>query len=244
MTELSAQGHRVYRDSKQTEVFYVQLNDAYRIRISASGGRSQVQLHYLENMTAFLDASSLTGVEEAVGSLVRKVTGMTWPYRPTEARVSAGTPATNYSTISRVIGSSQVKAVFDPYLTNGGLETLRVILSFGSGSVANGVRLLGSTATTSGGIPRFTKTGVDAWLLQLGIAGDACVVAAKSEHRRFMLLSTGHSLLLGPSLNAIHKNEAVRLEADAEDRPFFDKSWAGASIACVTQSILGSGKTA
>src|SRR5262249_21131322 len=117
----------------------------------------------------------------------------------------------------------------DPYLTNGGLEELRVILSFGAGSVANGVRLLGSMATTTGGIPRFTKAGVDAWLLQLGIAGDARVVAARSEHRRFMLLSTGHSLLLGSSLNALHKNEAVRLEVDAEDRPFFDATWAGAA---------------
>lgn len=229
LTELSAQGHRVYRDSKQAEVFFIQLSDAHRLRISASGGRSQVQLHYLDNTTALLNASSLDSVERAIGTLVRKVPGMTWPYRSTEARVSAGTPATNYSTISRLIGSAQVEAVFDPYLTNGGLEGLRVILSFGSGSVANGVRLLGSTATTTGGIPRFTKTGVDAWLLQLGVAGDARVVAAKSEHRRFLLLSTGHSLLLGHSLNAIHKNEAVRLEVDAEDRPFFDVTWAGAA---------------
>ena len=229
LTELSAQGHRVYKDPKQAEVFYIQLNDAYRIRISASGGRSQVQLHYLDNTTAFLDASSLDGVAKAVATLVRGVPGMTWPYRPTEGRVSGSTPATNYATISGLIGSSQVQAVFDPYLDNAGLEQLRVILSFGSGSVASGVRLLGSTATTAGSIPRFTKAGVDAWLLQLGIGGDARVVAAKSEHRRFMLLSSGHSLLLGPSLNSIHKNEAVRVEVDAEDRPFFDATWTGAT---------------
>ena len=229
LTELNAQGHRVYRDSKQAEVFYIQLSDTHRIRISASNGRSQVQLHYLDNTTAFLDASSLDGVEKAVGALVRKVPGMVWPFRPTEARVSAGTPATNYATISGLIGSSQVAAVFDPYLTNGGLEQLRVILSFGSGSVASGVRLLGSTATTTGATPKFTKAGVDAWLLQSAIAGEARVVAAKSEHRRFMLLSSDHSLLLGHSLNAIHKNEAVRLEVDAEDKPFFDATWAGAT---------------
>ena len=229
LTELSAQGHQVFQDSKQAEVFYIQLSDAHRIRISASGGRSQVQLHYLDNATEFLNASSLDGVEKAVGTLVRKIPGMAWPYRPTEARVSTGTPATNYRTISTLIGSSQVEAVFDPYLTNCSLEELRLILSFGSGSVADGVRLLGSTATTTGAIPRFTKAGVDVWLLQLGIAGDTRVVAAKSEHRRFMLLSTGHSLLLGPSLNAIHKNEAIRLEVDAEDRPFFDATWAGAA---------------
>jgi hypothetical protein len=103
-----------------------------------------------------------------------------------------------------------------------------VILSFGSCTVANGVRLLGSSATISGGIPRFTKRGVDAWLQELGISGEARLIAAKSEHRRFLLLSGGHSLLLGQSLNAIHKNEAVRLEVDAEDRPLFDRTWSTA----------------
>jgi len=228
LTELSAQGHRVYKDSKQSGVFYIWLNNTYRIRISASGGRSQVQLHYLDNTTAFLDVSSRDGIEKAVATLVRKVPGMTWPCQPTEGRVSTSTPATNYATISGLVGSALVKAVFDPYLDNAGLEQLRVILSFGSGSVASGVRLLGSTATTTGSLPRFTKAGVDAWLLQLGIPGEARVVAAKSEHRRFMLLSSGRSLLLGSSLNSIHKNEAVRVEADTEDRPFFDVTWTGA----------------
>ncbi len=49
-----------------------------------------------------------------------------------------------------------------------------------------------------------------------------------SEHRRFFLLSGGQSLILGPSLNSIHKNEAVRLEPDAEGRAFFDGVWAAA----------------
>jgi hypothetical protein len=229
LAELRAQGHRVFRDSKQGEVFYIQLSDTHRVRISVSGGRSQVQLHYLDNTTAYLDATSLDGVEKAVATLVRKVPGMAWPCRPTEARVSADMPATNYATISGLIGSYQVDAVFDPYLNNAGLEQLSIILSFGSGSVRNGVRLIGSTATTAGRIPRFTKAGVDAWLLQLGIAGDARVVAATSQHRRFLLLSSGHSLILGQSLNSIHKNEAIRLEVDAVDRSFFDLTWAGAA---------------
>jgi hypothetical protein len=229
LTTLNNEGHRVYRDSSQKEVFYVQLNDSYRIRISVSGGRSQVQLHYLDNDVAFLNVSSLDGLEQAVGTLAVRVPGMKWPFRPTAGRLSATTPATNYRTISQLVGPSQVEAVFDPYLTNGSLEELRVILSFGVGAVANGVRLLGSAETTTGSVPRFTKAGVDAWLFQLGISGEARVVGAKSEHRRFLLLSGGHSLLLGHSLNSIHKNEAVRVESDTMDRPFFDATWATAT---------------
>lgn len=229
LTMLNNEGHRVYCDSSQKEVFYVQVNDSYRIRISVSGGRSQVQLHYLDNDVAFLDVSSLDGLEQAVGTLVVRVPGMKWPFRPTAGRLSATTPATNYRTISQLVGPSQGEAVFDPYLTNGSLEALRVILSFGDGTVANGVRLLGSAETTTGSIPRFTKAGVDAWLFQLGISGEARVVGARSEHRRFLLLSGGHSLLLGHSLNSLHKNEAVRVKSDTADRPFFDATWATAT---------------
>ena len=230
LTTLNGEGHGVFRDSRQEEVFYVQIDESYRIRISVSGGRSQVQLHYLDNIQAYLDVSSLHALERAVGDLVAKIPGMTWPFRPTKGRVSATTPATNFRTISQLVGASQVEAVFDPYLTNSGLENLRVILSFGDGTVANGVRLLGSAETTAGSVPRFNKAGVDAWLLQLGISGEARAVAAKSEHRRFLLLSGGQSLLLGHSLNSVHKNEAVRVESNAEDRPFFDATWAAATV--------------
>jgi hypothetical protein len=50
-----------------------------------------------------------------------------------------------------------VEAVFDPYLENSSLSEIINILSFGSGGVSNGVRLLGSTEKTQGSIPRFTN---------------------------------------------------------------------------------------
>lgn len=163
-------------------------------------------------------------VARAAGSL-----GHDWPFRPTTGRLAASTPATNYRTISDLIGGAKVEAVFDPYLENRSLATLIDILSFGGGGVANVVRLLGSTQMTQGRIPRFSKAGVTAWLTQLGISGDARVVPPKDEHRRFLLITGGQSLILGPSLNSIHKNEAVRVEPDTHDRPFFDSVWATAS---------------
>ena len=92
---------------------------------------------------------------------------------PTAGRVYAATPATNYRTISHLVGSANVEGVFDPYLENSSLAEIINILSFGSsgGGVANGVRLIGSEEKTRGRIPMFTKVGVDAWLAQLGITG-------------------------------------------------------------------------
>jgi hypothetical protein len=96
--------------------------------------------------------------------------------------------------------------------------------------VANDVRLLGSTKKTQGPVPRFTKAGVNAWLTQQGVTGEARVFpGSPDEHRRFMLLSGGQSLILGPSFNTIHKNEATHVEPDAADRAFFDSIWATAT---------------
>jgi hypothetical protein len=226
LTTVSVQGHQVFRDPVQPALFYVAIDDNYRIRISVGGGRSQVQLQYLGNMKAFLDVTSGDALETAVRELVVRIPGMAWPSRPRAARLSATTPATNYRTISELVGSAQVHAVFDPYLNNRALDELRTILSFGDGGVADGIRLLSSEST--GAIPRFTKAGVDSWLQQLGISGEARVLPARSEHRRFMLLNDGQSLILGHSLNALHKNEAIRLEPDSRDREFFNSKWTGA----------------
>jgi hypothetical protein len=228
---LKTDGHDVYRDSTHENVFYIALDELNRIWISvnATTGTCQVQLHHCETVIQFLDVSSSIQLDTTVASFARRVLGNQWPHRPTSGRLSAATPATNFRTISQLIGSSKVEAVFDPYLENLSLETLIHIVSFGNGEVANGVRLLGSTHKTKGAVPKLTKTGVDAWLTQLGIHGEARVMIPNDQHRRFMLLSGGQSLILGHSLNAIHKNEAIHLESDAGDRVFFDSVWAVAT---------------
>jgi hypothetical protein len=66
-------------------------------------------------------------------------------------RLSAATPASNYRTISRLVGSSTIIGVFDAYLDNGALVELCKILSFGQGTFARDVRLLGTTKSLEWG---------------------------------------------------------------------------------------------
>jgi hypothetical protein len=40
-----------------------------------------------------------------------------------------------------------------------------------------------------------------------------------------VLLAGGQSLILGPSLQELDKDEVVHDEADIEDRPLFDEEW-------------------
>ena len=225
LATLVAEGHTVYRDPKKQNIFYVSLTDAHRIRISVETCRSQVQLHYLGNMKHFLNVDSLPNLEKAMATLASSVAGSNWPNRPLSGRLRQDTPATNYRTISSLIGATQVTAIFDPYLDNNALEELRIVLSFGSGAVANGVRILGGAGKNQGNSPTFTAKGVAAWLKQQGISGEARTFPAKREHRRFLLLDDGRTLILGHSLNALHKNEVVHLDTNDEDGTFFKTTW-------------------
>jgi len=222
-----ADGHTVYQGGSENAFILLLDDDRIILLLESPGGPWLVQYENLGVRELIAKAGTLPQLEKAIARAATH-RGKQWPCRPMTGRLSATTPATNNRTISQLVGSSHVEAVFDPYLENRALADLIDILSFGSGGVANDVRLLGSTRTTQGPIPRFTKTGVDAWLAQLGIDGEARVVPSKDQHRRFMLLSGGQSLIMGPSLNAIHKEEAVSLDTGAVDRAFFDSVWSNA----------------
>jgi hypothetical protein len=219
-------GHDVYQDPSRNNVFIISFGDLISIRLSfnVKNGSCQVQLLTCDNVTHFLDVVSFAQLEKTVSSFAQKITGQAWPCRPTKGRLSSLKPASNYFLISQLVGNAEIDAIFDPYLENKSLIELNNILSFGNGRIADGIRLLGSKKT-QGYNSSFTKAGTDAWLKELNVTGEARVMSTKGQHRRFILLSTGDSLILGPSLNAIHKDEAIRLESDSEDKAFFDSEW-------------------
>jgi hypothetical protein len=232
---LRGDGYEVYQHPDHGHILVLVLDELHRIDfvLNEHTQTCQIQAKRYGNSQNYHDVETLQQLEQAVASLARSVAGIQWPCCPTRARLSAATPCTNFRAINQLIGSANIEAVFDPYLENCSLATLIDILSFGSGGgaggVATGVRLLGSTHKTKGPVPQFTKIGVDSWLKQLGIQGEARVMAPNDQHRRFMLLSGGQSLILGHSLNAIHKNEATHVEPDAADRLFFDGVWGTAT---------------
>ncbi len=222
-------GYQVYQAQGDGR-YELLLDDMHRITFGPPiTGKTQVQGYALNNIVQWFDVTSFLEFKTAVDSLARTMIGDRWQQSPPTARLSVETPSTNLATISNLIGSASIEAIFDPYLENRSLAALIDILSFGAGSVANGVRVLGTNKTTSGPVPRLSRSGFDAWLAQLGLKGEIRLMGA-SEHRRFLLLSGGQSLLIGHSLNALHKNEAVRLEPDKDDRAFFDSVWAKATI--------------
>jgi hypothetical protein len=70
--------------------------------------------------------------------------------------------------------------------------------------------------------------------LERGVTGGEARLMPDGEHRRFILLSGGQSLILGMSLNSIAKTEAVRVEPDTTDAPFFGSVWSAATTSPLT----------
>jgi hypothetical protein len=182
----------------------------------------------------YLGTQETVGLAETFGGLEQLVStagnlhGGQWPSKVTSARLSVSTPASNLATISTLAGTSEIQAVFDPYLSNKSLAALLDILTLGP-SLSNSVRLLACAKMTAGTKPQLTKSFVDLWFQERGVTGGEARRMPDGEQRRFLLLSGGQSLILGMSLNGIAKNEAVRLEPDADDRTFFDSVWMAAT---------------
>jgi hypothetical protein len=230
LLEQTRRGYQVYQAPGENGRYDLLLDDVHRINFAPpNNGRTQVQGYALNNLVRYYDVTSLHEFTRAVDAIAISLIGARWQQSPVTGRLKEETPAANLATISGLIGAASVSAIFDPYLENRSLASLIDILSFGNGSVANGVRVLSTAKITGGQVPRLTKTGFDAWLAQLKITGELRLMGPL-EHRRFILLTSGQSLLLGHSLNALHKNEAVRLEAADDDRAFFDQIWVQAAL--------------
>ncbi|MBD2121125.1 hypothetical protein [Trichocoleus sp. FACHB-262] len=229
LLEQKRRGYDVFQDPERKHVLILLLDELHRINFNIGGSLGcQIQGEVYGSPFAIANVSNMAELRSVTDAIAQQVIGSRWSSYATRLRLNESTPATNLASVAALIGGSSVEAVFDPYLENRSLIELLDILSFGNGSIAGNIRVLSTAKTTTGKVPRLTKAGFDAWLAQLGINGELRLMG-NSEHRRFLLLSGGQSLLLGPSLNSLHKNEAVRLEADVEDRAFFDQIWVKAT---------------
>jgi hypothetical protein len=216
----------VYKGDTEDD-FCVVIDEERKLLIRGNCTGYTVGAERLGVLSTFGNAQTTGQLEQLVATAAGNA-GSPLPAKPTRARLSASKPASNAATLSGLIGSSEVQAIFDPYLDNRALCVLLDILSFGA-AVSSNLRLLACKKQAQGSIPRLTKTFVADWFKERGIAAGETRLMADGEHRRFILLSGGQSLLLGMSLNSIAKNEAIRLEPDVEDRRHFDTIWAAAT---------------
>lgn len=223
LIDVHKRGWSVFDDSEPAygNSFVIELDDCNRLRLYPEG------TGWIVSHRASVGRSLVGGRAE---SLIQLKACLEQPQflgkgPPSTARIREGQPASNLSKIAQLIGSAKILAVHDPYLEDNGLDNLRAIAHL-SNCIAGDIRLL----TSSKGAHKLSESYVTAFFAEFGCTlGKIRKVVSGKPHRRFFLLSGGQSLIMGMSLNHVNKNEAIRVESDTEDRPFFEVEW-GSSV--------------
>lgn len=138
---------------------------------------------------------------------------------PRNIRLRTDTPVSNKASIARLTHGNAVKCVFDPYFDDKSIATLATLVNLGMPMDSN-VRIL----TNSIKRPKLSPHMIADFKAEKGVCLDARF-CSDAEHRRYLLLSSGESLIFGCSLNALNKNEAAHIENSREDCEFFEHQW-------------------
>ncbi len=224
LSEFNKNGLEVYKHERYQNGYIIKLTETETIYCGHSGGKVQVQLKHFEDPTHIWDINNSDLLQKTLNQIIRTKLGE-YPVTTNSGRLKKQEPLSNYQKISNLIGTANIKAVFDPYFENTSFTTLLDICSFGNCGIDAGLRILTSNKTIKGSIPRLTKNGVDSFFSQIQLSGELRILNSKDEHRRFLLLSNGKSLIIGNSLNSLHKNEVIHTENGFEDLKFFDDNW-------------------
>jgi hypothetical protein len=138
---------------------------------------------------------------------------------PRNIRLRADTPVSNKTSIARLAHGNAVKCVFDSYFDDKSIATLLTLVNLGMTMDSN-VRIL----TNSNKRAKLSSQLIENFKAEKGICLDVRFCSA-DQHRRYLLLSSGESLIVGCSLNALDKNEAAHIEDSPVDRDFFEEQW-------------------
>ncbi len=139
---------------------------------------------------------------------------------PSKVRLKANEPASNRVNLSKLASSAKVACIFDPYFDDQSLATLMTLINLGM-KIDENARVL----TTKKIKKRLSPVMISSFKQEYQVSLDIRFCASASEHRRFMLLSNGETIILGCSLNSIDKNETAHREFEDLDRTFFDEEW-------------------
>lgn len=212
LVDLQANGWTIYSENDD---FIIMKNEVEKLRIKP------IQRGYRIEHESTVGRSLVGSSAYSLVQLKVALSQYLPTHRPTRTRIMEQEPASNFSKIAKLIGSSRVNAVHDPYLDDKGLSNLLTLVRLAN-SVSPDLRLI----TSERGAKRLNKQFVAAFFKELGCAsGQIRTAPTQKPHRRFMLLSGGQALIMGMSLNDLEKDEAVNLENDELDRPLFETEW-------------------
>jgi hypothetical protein len=232
LADLAEQGWNVYQDGDR---FVVQVDDMTELTLSGRDtGVFSVSTHIAPGISSSGSVATLAQFEQMMDRFFK-----TRSPQLKAARLESKEPLSNVQRIVKMIGTSKIEGVFDPYLDDTGLALLLSALRM-SESAAPTLRLI----TGRSGVKSLGPQFVAMFFEELGCAnGRIRLTSNPDAHDRLLLLSSDKSIHVGPSWNNMSKSGQISLHSDAhENRAFFETEWAAGSPITSTEPFVALAK--
>lgn len=220
LTDLAAKGWKVFADrgpssyvlavddEKVVKIIYQPHKRTWRVTAEIHGG------------AIFLKkANTFNAFKELVAAAAQSL-GASLEAAPKSIRLYDDKPVSNRVALATLAHGTTVKAIFDPYFNDAAIANLKTLTNLGL-KLAPLTRIL-MTAKTRGCLSDSMLRGFE---VEVGVRIEVRLCESTKEHRRFFLLTSGDTIVIGCSLNSLEKNEAAHVEFSVEDQQFFDEEW-------------------
>ena len=139
---------------------------------------------------------------------------------PKSVRFKQKTPLSNRVGLVKLSRGATVQCIFDPYFDDKAIASLGTFVNLGL-QLTIEVKILITDKVKK----RISQLVKDDFETEYGSKLNIRICDSNKEHRRFLLLSSAESIVVGCSLNSLDKNEAAYVESSQEDRDFFEDQW-------------------
>ncbi len=164
-------------------------------------------------------ATSFQSFKELIAAAMQSL-GQVVDSGPKSMRLRQQSPLSNRIGLVKLTHGATVQCIFDPYFDDKAIASLSILVNLGLQLIPE-VRILITKKVQN----RISQQVINDFETEYGSKLNIRVCDSDKEHRRFLLLSSAESLVVGCSLNSLDKNEAARIENSQEDRDFFEYQW-------------------
>jgi hypothetical protein len=164
-------------------------------------------------------ATSFQSFKELV-SVAMQSLGQVIDSSPKSIRLKQLLPLSNKIRLVHLTRGTAVQCIFDPYFDDKAIASLSSLVNLGLKLIPEAQVLI--TDKAKKGLSELVITDFER---EHGSKLNIRICNSDKEHRCFLLLSSGESLVLGCSLNSLDKNEAARVENSHSDCDFFKHQW-------------------
>jgi hypothetical protein len=222
LEEIASSGWKVYVDDQPVSPSYViVVDEEKRIIIWFFSDSKEWTVDALDQGEFLFTkgATNFQAFKELISAAMRSL-GQVLDSGPKSIRLRHQSPLSNRVGLVSIAHGANVQCIFDPYFDDKVITSLGILVNLGLKLIPE-VQIL----TTSKVKNRISQQVIDDFDLEYSSKLNIRICNSDNEHRRFLLLSSSESLVVGCSLNSLDKNEAAHVENSQEDRDFFESQW-------------------